>query len=215
MNVLVNEVFYSVQGEGPNVGRPSIFVRLGGCNLACTWCDSKFTWDPKVADNTMTTTDAVIQEIQKYPATHLVITGGEPMLQQKAIRALMESLPGYTAEVETNGSQASEIDDLIEQFNCSPKLANSGNKSYPLALDPKNQKVIFKFVIQKESDLEEVEKYAKEWEIPRTKIWLMPEGVNKKVIQERSLWLIDLCKQKGYHFTPRLHILLYDNERKK
>lgn len=215
MKLLINEIFFSIQGEGPNMGKPAIFVRLGGCNLACSWCDSKYTWDPKQADNKVSDLMTLVKQIKKYPCKHLVITGGEPMLQQDKIKALLEKLPGYTAEIETNGSIESKITDLVEQINCSPKLKNSGNPSYPLSLKPTNKKVLYKFVVQKRADVAEIKAYVKKYKLPKERIWLMPEGTTKSAIEKRSKWLIEVCKKEGYNFTPRLHIMLYGNQRKK
>ncbi len=213
MKLLLNEIFYSIQGEGPNVGRPSIFLRLGGCNLACSWCDSKFTWDPKVSDNKLVTIDSTIKKIKSFPCKHLVITGGEPMMQQDKIAVILKRLPGYTAEVETNGSISSKISPLVEQINCSPKLSNSGNKSYPLKIKPSNKKAIYKFVVQKKSDLKEIKSYIKSNKILQSKVYLMPEGIKRSEILTRSKWLIKICKKEGYNFTPRLHIMLYNDKR--
>lgn len=213
MNLVLNEIFHSIQGEGPNTGHPSIFVRLGGCNLRCTWCDTKYTWDPKVADNFNSTVEDVVKEIRKYPCKHLVITGGEPMLQQDKVKMLLQELKGYTAEIETNGSIRCRINSLIEQINCSPKLSNSGNRPYALKILPTNRKVIYKFVVQKRSDLDEIKAYAEAHHIPKEKVYLMPEGVTKKAIQEKSEWLVEICKKEGYHFSTRLHVLLYGGKR--
>jgi len=213
MKILLNEIFYSIQGEGPNIGRPSVFLRLGGCNLACTWCDSKFTWDPKVADNRVSTVAEVVKLIRKFTCKHVVITGGEPMLQQDKIQAIVEKLPNYTFEIETNGSVECKISDFLEQINCSPKLKNSGNAPYSLKISPTNPKAFFKFVVQKKEDLKEIKAYVRQNRIDSSKVYLMPEGVNKKVIQDRSTWIVELCKKEGFNFTPRLHILLYDDKR--
>lgn len=215
MKLIVNEIFYSVQGEGPNVGKPAVFVRLGGCNLACSWCDSKYTWHPKKEDNQIWTIEKVIREIKRYPCKHLVITGGEPLLQQDKIKTLLKKLKGYSVEIETNGSMPIKISRLIEQINCSPKLKNSGNKPYPLRLKPTNKKVLYKFVVQKKSDMAEIRAYVKKYKLPTDRIYLMPEGITKSAIEKRSKWLIDVCKKEGYNFTTRLHILLYGNQRKK
>ncbi len=214
MKLLGNEVFYSIQGEGKNVGKPSIFVRLGGCNLKCTWCDSKFTWDKDVEDNEVWDEDALIEEIKKYNCQHLVITGGEPFLQQDKIKSFMEKLPGYTAEIETNGSLENEIDEVLDQINCSPKTRNSGNDPYDLKILPDNPKVVYKFVIQKKEDLEEIEEYIEKYNLPKERIYLMPEGVTREAMKERSPWVIEICKEKGYNFSPRLHVMLYGDRRK-
>ncbi len=215
MKVLLNEIFYSIQGEGPSAGKPSVFLRLGACNLRCTWCDSKFTWDPKVQDNYQTTVAEVIKKIKHYPCKHLVITGGEPMLQQQAIAEIFKRLPGYTAEIETNGSIECKISPLLEQINCSPKLSNSGNAPYPLKIKPTNKKAIFKFVVSQPQNLKEIKAYCQKNRIPADRVWLMPQGVSSKELGGRSPWIIEACKKEGYHFTTRLHILMYGNERKK
>ncbi len=144
-NILINEVFYSIQGEGKSLGKPSIFLRLGGCNLKCSWCDSKYTWHPNFIDNKQSDLKSLINEIKKYPCKHLVITGGEPLLQQNRIKALLNELKDYTAEIETNGSLPLKPNKQIIQVNCSPKLSNSGNKSYDLKILPINKKVSYKF----------------------------------------------------------------------
>lgn len=114
---------------------PSVFLRLATCNLACRWCDTKYTWDwtnfsyeTEVVELEPTT---IQQKIQAYDCSHVVITGGEPMLQQEGLQPLVESLAaeGYTFEVETNGTIAPTPGMLrhIEQWNVSPKLRTSGN----------------------------------------------------------------------------------------
>jgi len=215
MKVLINEIFHSFQGEGPMVGKPAVFVRLGGCNLRCAWCDSRFTWNPDVQDNRQMDTDEVISEIKKYDCRHLVITGGEPLLQQRQIKEIMKKLKGYTAELETNGSLVCEIDEYFTGINCSPKLSNSGNKPYKLKIDPENPKVIFKFVVCSPSDLGEINEYVFKQSIPPEKVYLMPEGVTRKSQIQKIPWIIEKCRVLGYNFSLRLHIMLYENERGK
>ncbi len=211
--LLVNEIFHSIQGEGPNVGKPAVFVRLGGCNLKCKWCDTKYTWHPKQSDNKTLTIEKVVQEIKKYPCKHLVITGGEPLLQQDGIKDLLDKLKGYFVELETNGSLPCKIFGLIDQINCSPKLSNSGNPSYPLSLKPSNKKVLYKFVVRNREDLKEISVFIQKNKIPKEKVYLMPEGTVRNTILKRSKWLIEICKKEGYNFSPRLHIMLYNNKR--
>ncbi|PIZ71984.1 7-carboxy-7-deazaguanine synthase [Candidatus Peregrinibacteria bacterium CG_4_10_14_0_2_um_filter_43_11] len=215
MKIVVNEIFQSIQGEGPGTGKPSVFIRLGGCNLTCRWCDSKFAWHTKYQDNHVMSVETVIDRIKSYPCNHLVITGGEPLLQQKEIEVILKKLPNHTAELETNGSITCDIKKHLTQINCSPKLSGSGNKPYPLRIKPTNKKVIFKFVVSKKSDLNEIDQYVRKYKIPKSKAYLMPEGVEKSGIEKRSKWLVELCKKEGYNFTTRLHILLYGNQRKK
>ena len=211
--MLINEIFHSIQGEGKNAGKPAVFLRLGGCNLACKWCDTKYTWYPKQSDNQTWTIDEVIRKIKKYPVKHLVITGGEPLLQQDKLEELLKKLEGYTVELETNGSMPCKIFGLIEQINCSPKLKNSGNFPYPLRVKPASKKILYKFVIQKGEDLKEINAFIRKYKIPKKKVYLMPEGTNKTTLQKQSKWLIEICNKQGYNFSPRLHIMLYGNKR--
>lgn len=114
----VNEIFYSLQGEGHFTGTPAVFVRLSGCNLACTFCDTDHRHGVELTDS------EIVAAVNRYPARHVVITGGEPTLQLTAslVGALHES--GHFVQIETNGSL--EIDpqlaDAIDWITCSPKL---------------------------------------------------------------------------------------------
>src|SRR3989338_8409922 len=98
--MILNEVFYSIQGEGLNAGVPAIFVRFGNCNLKCSWCDTKYTWHPDFRDNYEENLPELFKNIKKYQCKHIVITGGEPMLQQDAISAIRREFPEHYIEVE-------------------------------------------------------------------------------------------------------------------
>src|SRR5256885_1880439 len=74
----IAEIFYSVQGEGGLLGVPSVFVRTSGCNLRCAWCDTPYTsWQPEGEERTL---ESIVAEVERYPARHVVVTGGEPMI---------------------------------------------------------------------------------------------------------------------------------------
>ena len=149
----------------------------------------------------------------------MVITGGEPVLQQDKLIPLLEELKGYFIEVETNGSIPLKIGKYINQINCSPKLSNSGNKSYELKIKP-GKKVIYKFVIKagatpasRLQELSEVKKYIQQYKIPKSSVYLMPEGTSRTKIIESSKKIIEICKKEGYNFSPRLHVMLWGNKR--
>jgi len=203
----IAEIFYSIQGEGVNIGQPSIFLRLSGCHLRCTWCDSKFTWE-MMSGKEMSTKE-IIKEIKKYPAKHLIITGGEPLIQQSGLKELLTELKGYFVEMETSGSLKSHLDDFIDQYNCSPKMKNSGNKTFNLEKFPQ-EKTYYKFVVSEEKDLQEIMALK----LPKDRIILMPEGTKKSELNKRSKWLIEICKQENFRFSPRLHINIWGNKRK-
>ncbi len=207
----VSEIFYSIQGEGVNVGKPSIFLRLAGCHLRCSWCDSKFTWDFKSGKKMET--EKIIKELKKFPCKNLVITGGEPLIQQNALKELLEKLEGYYIEMETSGSLKSHLDKYINQYNCSPKLSNSKNKKITLEKLPK-EKTWYKFVVDKPQDIEEIKKFIKQKKIDQGKVLLMPQGIKKREIDKCTKWLVEACKKENIRFSPRLHINIWGNKRK-
>ncbi len=204
--MILNEVFYSIQGEGLNAGMPAIFVRFGNCNLKCTWCDTKYTWHPDVQDNFVAPLKKVFSEIRKYPACkHLVITGGEPMLQQPVISAIRREFPDYYIEVETNGSQVVRCFEDVDLFTVSYKTSNSGNPPYEIKT--RNEKCVYKFVVCSEGDFNEIEKVIQQYKLPADKIFLMPEGVTREEIFNKQQLVLERCKKMGYRFSPRLQIL--------
>ena len=165
------------------------------------------------------------EKIREFDLNHLVITGGEPMLQQRQLVYLLRRLKAlyksYFVEVETNGTikPSDDILQLVDQWNVSPKLESSGNTRYARekksALDyfASKRNSFFKFVVQNNNDLAEVESLAGQSSIAPGKIILMPEGTEASVLKERTVWLSEICESKGYRLTPRLHILLWGNKR--
>lgn len=206
----VSEIFYSLQGEGTNLGKPAIFLRLAGCHLRCVWCDSKYTWDMKSGKEMSTA--KILQMIKKYPAKHLVITGGEPLIQQSSLLELLKKLPDYFIEMETSGSLKSHLDKHIDQYNCSPKLSNSKNKRVILEKFPA-EKTWYKFVVDNAEDLREIKNFLKKYHITRERVILMPQGIKKNELAKKSLWLAEICKKENFRFTPRLHINIWGNKR--
>ena len=221
------EIFYSLQGEGPALGTPSVFLRLALCNLICTWCDTKYTWDWRAYDYreevVELTREDVMDAVQAHGCRHLVITGGEPLIQQRALAPLIDGLKsrGFSFEVETNGTIApvQYLVDGIDQWNVSPKLASSGNTSRrrdvagamrSFAAMPN---AFFKFVVVDRRDADEVDSLVGSYGIERDRVLLMPEGTSKPELQDRSEWLSELCVERGFRFTTRLHILLWGDER--
>ena len=97
----INEIFYSIQGESTFAGQPCVFVRLTGCDLRCTYCDTEYAF----YEGKRWTLDAIVAEVQKHPCKLVEITGGEPLLQ-KRVHTLMSRLcdDGYTVLIETSGA---------------------------------------------------------------------------------------------------------------
>lgn len=232
------EIFHTLQGEGPSLGAPAVFLRLSLCNLHCHWCDTPYTWNWKnthwehqdeekfsKADQLLELAPENLAEtILQYNCPRLVITGGEPLLQQLDLIDLLAFLPGLPLiEVETNGTQlpTHDLAHQITQFNVSPKLSNSGIKESlrlkadALSFFATSDKAAFKFVVCNEIDLAEIQALQAKFHIPTGKIFLMPEGRDAETLKNRSLWLAEFCRDQGYHFSPRLHVLLWGNERAK
>ena len=229
------EIFASLQGEGPSLGRPSVFVRLSRCNLACHWCDTAYTWrftgdnrphrdDLAFArnDNQVTLDEAeVAARIAAQGGTRLVITGGEPLLQGAALARLVALLPDMHVEIETNGTVAPHpaLDPLVHQYNVSPKLAHSGNPAdlaLPadrLAAWASDPRAFFKFVVATAEDLAEVRTLATRHAFAPDRVFIMPEGTLPEVLTERLRWLAPLVLAEGWRLTDRLHIHLYGDTR--
>jgi len=228
--MLVSEIFHSLQGEGELAGVPSVFVRLSGCNLRCNWCDTPYaSWNP---EGETLTIDQIVAQISTFPARHVVLTGGEPMIAS-GIHELATEIKklGYHITLETAATVAPE-GIPCDLASLSPKLANSApDDRLPASWREKHERLRWqpeivrawltkypyqlKFVVASAADVDEVESLLCELgePIPRTKILLMPEGTSPDVLRERTTWLAELCKTRGYRFAPRLHIALYGNRR--
>ncbi len=229
------EIFASLQGEGPSAGMPVAFIRLSRCNLACTWCDTPYTWhfdgddrhhrggatyDRKANQITLSPQDAAAQ-IAALGQNRLIITGGEPLLQGGALADMLDHLPDISVEIETNGTvkPPARLDIRTDQFNVSPKLAHSGNSS-ELALIPArieafadDPRAFFKFVIADSQDVAEVLELQSKYRLPNARIFLMAEGTDSNTLRNRQKWLSPLCLTHGFRMSDRLHIHLYGDTR--
>ncbi len=223
----ISEIFYSIQGEGTLVGVPSVFVRTSGCNLRCTWCDTPYTsWNPEGSDMSH---DAILQTVRDFACRHVVLTGGEPMIAPgvAALTRLFKDA-GWHITIETAGTVFAEV--ACDLMSISPKLANSTPTERDggrwavmherLRFQPDVLKKLMaaydyqlKFVVAAAGDVAELERMRLELNAPREKVLVMPEGVTREAMQQRGLWLAELCKQHGYRFSPRLHIDIWGDKR--
>ena len=199
----VNEIFGpTIQGEGKTIGNITMFLRLTFCNLRCSFCDTSYVFkEGKKMSN-----DEILEKISKIKS--LVITGGEPLLQQKNLISLISKLPNHWIEIETNGMivPSNELIPFVSLFNCSPKYKL--NKQALEIFSKINS--IFKFVIQ--DDIDKVISLVEELKIDKEKVYLMPEGKTRKEQIEKSPQIIELCNRYGFRFSPRLHTLIWDNK---
>ncbi len=238
---LINEIYPCLQGEGINLGKPSLLVRFQICNLRCTWCDTPYTHtiksDPINAEDpageqqfTRWTLADLCTKIKSFPQNHLILSGGEPTLHNLA--ALMRTLlqdKAYTAEVESNGTRIPhkqlggflEEDYRIFQWNISPKFSNAGEKineealSHWAKLSLTHEQVYFKFVIRDRffnEDLKDTLSLINEFKLDSNRVILMPEGTDiPSQIHKQKIH--DACLEYNFRYSPRLHILLFGNLR--
>ena len=223
--LLVNEIFGpTVQGEGPSSGQQAAFVRLGGCNLTCTWCDTPYTWDASRydlhAENTKHTIEQIVMQLPDVPL--IVISGGEPLLQATALEMLCTTLIDldYKIEIETNGTQLPMTQNKDIRYNVSPKLAHAGDpleKRITASLSEyvADPTAIFKFVVTDERDLNEVQHIATAHGIESDRVWIMPEGVDREVLERRLIEISEASIERGYNVTGRLHIQIFGGQRGK
>ncbi|MGE5611792.1 MAG: 7-carboxy-7-deazaguanine synthase QueE [Bacillota bacterium] len=225
----VSELFYSIQGEGKLTGVPSVFVRASGCNLRCTWCDTPYaSW---LAEGTDLPVDQIVHQVAQYPTTHVVITGGEPLIMPD-IQHLCQILKsaGYHLTIETAATLYKPLP--IDLASLSPKLSNStpwnredGRFAQAHEKNRLNQAAIqqfidtapqfqLKFVVAHEQDLTEIQILLKDlhgWQ--PADVLLMPEGTTADILASRALWIVEVCKQTGFRYCPRLHVDLFGNRR--
>lgn len=227
--MFLSEIFYSLQGEGLLLGVPSVFVRTSGCNLRCRWCDTPYaSWKPEGKHFSI---DDLIEQIASFNASHVVLTGGEPMIAadfpELTTRLRKE---GYHITIETAGTV---MPDGIEcnLASISPKLSNSTpdepsaggwqkrheeTRCQPDVLRAWLKKFDYqlKFVVTSADDLPEIEALLEEiGPVRRDRVLLMPEGTTVDVLRKRSPLIARLCLEHGFRFAPRLQIELYGNTR--
>jgi 7-carboxy-7-deazaguanine synthase len=227
----IAETFTSIQGEGKLAGTPSWFVRVSGCNLRCAWCDTPYaSWDPEGDKRTI---DDLVDEARSSPATHAVVTGGEPMIFEP-IALLTARLhdAGIHVTIETAGTVFRDVP--CDLMSISPKLANSTPRDDPRdptgALARRHEAARInietlqglidayparqlKFVARDEADLAEIDGLLARltgWR--HGDIMLMPEGTDVATIRSRS-WIATACVDRGWRYCPRLHIDLFGNAR--
>jgi 7-carboxy-7-deazaguanine synthase len=169
--------------------------------------------------------EEVAGRVRQFAGRNVVLTGGEPMLQSEALLALIRELrrsdPSYRFEIETNGTliPPSEFDAALDQYNVSPKLENSGNvrrlREKPAALRffSANPKATFKFVVAAPADLDEILDLAGRYQLHPERIWLMPEASSPEILNQRRLWLVEVCKQYNFRFSDRLHVQIWGSKK--
>lgn len=225
-SLVVSEKFYSIQGEGQTMGVPSIFLRLAGCNLLCKskhWvCDTIEVWQKGIKTDCNKVFDA--SEIAALrEGVHLILTGGEPLLHQKALLDFFDwFIEEYdfkpTIEVETNGTimPLPAFVELVDYWNCSPKLSNSGEpkekriKPKVIELINSRPNSIFKFVVK--NGFLDVKELLEDYAVDLKKVVLMPAGENQEQLAESREEVVRQCLNLGFRYSERLHIVIWNQK---
>ena len=183
----VAEIFHSIEGEGIEIGRPEVFIRLAGCNLRCDWCDTKYALENGME---MSVSD-IIDEVSKYPCKSVSITGGEPILQRKELLKLTRKLKesDYWIQINTNGTVFSaEIFELVDLITMDCKCPSSGMKSDLDVLrktkDLFASKSQFKFVISGEDDYRYARDIIESFLKDTLNVILQPEWSSRKFAEK-------------------------------
>ena len=215
----LSELFYSLQGEGPAVGRPAIFVRFSSCNLNCVGCDSPIR--NKIEETEpISIINRIINYRKTYPNARVVITGGEPFLQPAAINDILDGIQSQgPVDIETNGT-IQDYPDIVSRLNIvvvcpkknifkTAKESSEFLKSWAAISDNGRRNVFFKFVVGNlpwawsESEVRDVIRLSG---VDPSRIWLMPAGENptKLEISAKNCWKIAM--RLGCNYSDRLHI---------
>lgn len=213
----VSEIFYSVQGEGLNIGMPQIFVRLYGCNLRCSWCDSKYAMEGEYEELTPA---RIMTRIEQWPCKAVCITGGEPLVQRDELFKLLKLLRqwNYYVQIFTNGTivdrQIFDFCDFISMDMKPPSSGMKGNLDLLTVMHNFHQfKFEIKVVVQDEKDLE----FALRKVYPKFDGTLIIQPCVTDPTKELKL-LQELTKKilrynlKDIRVLPQLHKLIWPKE---
>ncbi len=186
--MLINEIFYSIQGEGQWTGIPNIFIRTTGCNLRCNYCDTKYAYDKGEEIKIYN----ILGKVEEYPCKKICITGGEPLIQKKINELIKQLLDNnYEILVETNGSIDIEMVNDYKRtiFSLDIKCPSSkmNEKMYFDNIDKVSTKDQLKFVIKDRKDYDFAKNIIKKFN-PKCKIYFQP--VWKSNIQKLSEWIL-------------------------
>lgn len=226
----IAETFVSLQGEGRLTGTRSFFIRTSGCNLRCWFCDTPYaSWQP---EGDAVTIEALVAEALSSGCSHVVFTGGEPMLPRDSV-TLVQRLRdvGLHVTIETAGTVHRPL--VADLMSISPKLAGSGPQESQAIGDSWRRKhdetrwrpdVIaqliasavdyqIKFVVDSIADLAECDAAVQALSLPVDHVWIMPQGIDTAVLDLQAEWLKPLVAERGYHYCDRMHVRWYGNKR--
>lgn len=207
---------------------PSVFIRTSGCNLRCAWCDTPYTsWRPEGKPWSLS---KILRKVATYPARHVVITGGEPLLTPEVVElSAAVKQAGLHLTIESAATVFQPV--LCDLISLSPKLSHStpwkrANGRFAQMHERNRlhidviQKFIdaydyqIKFVVNQLQDFAEIDEILRQlWHPDPARVLIMAQGKTRAELSKKTNWIVESCKQHGYGFTPRLHIDLFGNRR--
>ena len=225
----IAEIYASRQGEGRLTGTPSVFIRASGCNLRCWFCDTPYTsWQPEGDDWSI---DSILEKVHSHDGfRHAVITGGEPMLFAELIPLTQQLRDlGLHITIETAGTLFLPVACDLMSFSplratSTPTGRGAGRGAARHEQSRMRPDVIrrlttdfdyqLKFVIDKPADVDEVNTWLAEFpNVDRSRVLLMPQGIDPVGLAEIGNWLLPYCEDHGFVFCPRKHIEWYGARR--
>lgn len=196
----INEIFVSIQGEGRYVGNPQVFVRLSGCNLRCTWCDTRYAYK----GGKDLSVDDIISKVKEFGFKSVCVTGGEPMLQSKELTSLLNKLKleGFETVLETNGTiYDEEVFETVDCVSLDIKPPSSGEASDLGILKKLKENDQVKIVIKDERDYEYAKQISKKTNI---EIILQPDG-----IEGMKKWCERILDDRiNFRVLPQIHKII-------
>jgi 7-carboxy-7-deazaguanine synthase len=225
MTMRITEFFRSIQGEGEYAGTPSVFVRTAGCNLRCGFCDTPYTsWAPEGSQQSW---QDVLERVLAEDCAHVVLTGGEPLLQPELVPLSRElARRGRFVTIETAGTVDRPVH--ADLMSISPKRPNStpadamwstrheDRRDRPEVVRRmlRDYRYQLKYVIDQPADLDDVDRHvASLGGVEPARVFLMPEGTLIDELRRKSAWLEAAASRRGFRLSPRLHIELFGNRR--
>lgn len=215
----------TVHAQGPSAGRRCSVIQIGGCNLSCSWCDSAFTWDTARYDLSREVGYWPIAEVVEHAMASrprlVVISGGEPLLQQNSAgwALLLDSLAGVEIGVETNGTQPPTETTLnrVSWVTVSPKLAHSGDPAWARINGDvlvqwgkcaQNFDIDFSFAVRDVSDVTTVGTLVTIHGLPAERVWIIPEGTTAATSIDRLNDVSEAALTAGFNLSTRLSALV-------
>ena len=234
--IYVSEIFGpTIQGEGPNIGKKSVFLRVAGCDFKCTWCDSKYTWDVSRVDCKVYTKKELLNNVlnlcKKTNTSHIILTGGNPCLYDFSDIIINLHQNEITVDIETQGSILPSWLSMCDLVVISPKPPSSGQKD--IFLNVKSfilenaERTVIKIPVFNKEDITFLEKYYDAFEKYKIRIYCSvgnnivddcdEDIVNESLKAYRKLIdeIFNKTKMKSIHILPQLHVLLWGNKRGK